>query len=124
MLFVICGDWRPGDTNLSTFSQQEKLIYVDLCQLESFLSAGPWLGSSRVKIVETNPPPRHAEEKRNKVAGSSAGLSDCRCSEPADNEIGEGTMIRWGGEPTPSHQPAGHWRLSPLIQNMLCYKRC
>ena len=31
------------DTNLSTFSQQEKLIYVYLCQSESFLSGGPWV---------------------------------------------------------------------------------
>ena len=58
------------------------------------------------------------------LGGRISLVQDCRCSEPADNEIGEGTMIRWGGEPTPSHQPAGHWRLAPLIQNMLCYKRC
>ena len=41
MWWLETGDWRRGDTNLSTFSQQENLIYVDLCQLESFLSAGP-----------------------------------------------------------------------------------
>lgn len=78
----ICDMCRRVDTNLSTFSQQEKLIYVDLYAFENFLR---FSGVKQIPFMLGT----------NKVSGwKISAVQACRCWEPADREIGDDHM-RW-----------------------------